>query len=287
MGHLTKSVAAASAANTDLVAQNRANINENAADIHAMSLAVTLNKENVYEQRAEIESNRCLILRNFASAFIGNRQMANQNTDDIYKNRTAILQNIRVDGAVQQNFRNSKINESKIEYINHRCLLNNRVAKGNVQLSAVNDKLIELNKTIMTSNQEVVEFNAKNIETNTKMLEGGMTADTCTPEANEKRIASNKERIAKITERNNKYNEGCEGVDAAIQENRAKIEANTKEIYERRANIKANRANITANGAAVTAMLKEKGVAGSRPADDVDTAVKNLSDADRANLATA
>merc|ERR1712178_636692 len=116
----------ADAANTDIMTQNRANINENAAEIHAMSLAVTLNKENVYEQRAEIEANRCLILRNFASAFIGNRQMANQNTDDIYKNRTAILQNICVDGAVQQNFRNSKINESKIESINHRCLLNNR-----------------------------------------------------------------------------------------------------------------------------------------------------------------
>merc|ERR1712232_1176924 len=287
MGHLTKSVAAASAANTDLVAQNRANINENAADIHAMSLAVTLNKENVYEQRAEIESNRCLILRNFASAFIGNRQMANQNTDDIYKNRTAILQNIRVDGAVQQNFRNSKINESKIEYIQHRCLLNNRVAKGNVQLSAVNDKLIALNTEIMKSNEEVVSFNSKNIETNTKMLEAGITAETCTPEANEKRIASNKERIAKIKERNEKYNADAAAKDAAIAENRANIEANTKDIYERRAQITANRQKITANGEKVTAMLREKGVSGGRPADEVDTAVKNLSDADRATLAKA
>merc|ERR1712232_1053640 len=134
----------------------------------------TKNKEDIYKERAMIESNRQLILKNYHAAFTGNRQMANQNTDDIFRNRTAILDALKVEGAVQENFRNSKYNEGSIEYINNRCLLNNRVAKVNVLMSAANTKLIELNSEILKSNEEIVKFNADAIETNTRLFDVGI-----------------------------------------------------------------------------------------------------------------
>merc|ERR1712072_232469 len=125
----------------------------------------------VYEARSMIEENRSNIFKNYSGCFVGNRQMANQNTDDIYKNRSAILDALKVEGAVQENFRNSKYNEASIEYIQNRCLLNNRVAKVNVLMSEANSKLIELNNEIMKSNEEIVTFNSAQIETNSKLLE--------------------------------------------------------------------------------------------------------------------
>lgn len=278
--HLAKSCVACTEAAA--VTTNRMNISENEANIHKMYLAVTQNKESVYEQRSDIEGNRSLILKNFSAAFVGNRQMANQNTDDIYKNRAAILDALHCDGAVQENFRKSKYNEANLEYIDNRCKLNNRVAKGNVQLSAVNDKLIALNQEIMKSNEEIVAFNSANIETNTKLMEAGITPDTCTPEANEKRIASNKEMIAKITERNDKYNADAEAKDKAIEDNKAAIQKNESDIAERRKQMKVNRANIRANGEKVAEKLRNC----TKP-DDVDAAVKALADGDKANLAKA
>merc|ERR1719461_854066 len=153
---------------------NRKEISENEANIHGLHLAVATNKHSVYEERSRIEENRDLILANYKGAFIGNRMMANQNTDDIYKNRSAIFDALKVEGPVQENFRNSKYNESLIEYIDNRCLLNNRVAKVNVMMSDANEKLIELNESILASNEEIVKFNTANIETNTKLLESGV-----------------------------------------------------------------------------------------------------------------
>jgi len=263
------------------VATNRKNISENEANIHNLHIAVMLNKEAVYEERSRIEGNRVLILKNYSAAFIGNRQMSNQNTEDVYKNRSAILGALKVSGAVQENFRNTKRNEAKIEFINNRCLLNNRVAKVNVLMSAANDKFIELNNAVLSSNEEIVTFNSAQIDTNTKLLEAGILPEKATPEANEARIAANKEKITAILDRNSKYNADSGARGQAITDVTEKVHANTKEIGERCGKIKENRANITANAGKVSEMIRACGT------DDMTTAVNALSEADKKNIAAA
>jgi preprotein translocase subunit SecA len=84
----------------------------------------------------------------------------------------AILKAMKIEGPVQENFLNSKKNEAKIEYLENRSLLNNRVAKVNEKMSEINKQLIEVNDVILKSNEEIVAFNSAQIETNTKLLEG-------------------------------------------------------------------------------------------------------------------
>jgi len=270
------------ALSADASVTNRKNISENEANIHNLAIAVTQDKAHVYEERSRIEGNRTLILKNYSAAFVGNRQMANQNTDDIYKNRSAILDALTVSGSVQENFRNSKYNEASIEYINNRCLLNNRVAKANVMMSAANDKLIELNNATLKSNEEIVKFNSENIDTNKKLLEAGVLPEKATPEANEARIAANTEKIKAILDRNGKYNDGAAARYQSIEDRKEKIYKNAADIGERCASIKENRKAITANGEKVSERLRAAGAG-----DDVGAAVKALSEADRKNLAAA
>ena len=57
--------------------------------------------------RSVVEENHDSILKNYHAAFRGNRNLANANTDDLFRNRFAILRAMKTDGAnqVQQQLR--------------------------------------------------------------------------------------------------------------------------------------------------------------------------------------
>merc|ERR1740121_301761 len=70
---------------------------------------------------------------------MGNRQMANQNTDDIFKNRKEILKALKIEDGdnkqIHENFRDSLLNEGKIDFFYHLAGLNSVVAKVNEEMS--------------------------------------------------------------------------------------------------------------------------------------------------------
>ena len=70
-------------------ATNRKNIKKNRRAIFEVEATVTSNRAKAYATRSIIEENRALILKNYTAAFMGNRQLANQNTDDVFRNRKA------------------------------------------------------------------------------------------------------------------------------------------------------------------------------------------------------
>merc|ERR1740130_1305192 len=240
---------------TEAMATNQKNISENEAKLHSMHMDVFTNKTKLYAVRAVIEENRSLIIKNYASALQGNRNVANQNTDDIFKNRVGILDSLKVDGQVQENFRNTKYNESNVDFLEHRSQINNRVAKGCVAMAAANAKLIEINGMIMESNAAIVTFNQSAVETNQKLLEG-IQADKATPETNAARIEANYKQIKVIKDHAAKYDEKVEAMLAKAMENRTNIEANAKDIDDRRQKILANRSDIIENAQKIADQLR-------------------------------
>jgi len=264
------------------VATNLKDIAENEAQIHELHLIVMTNKQGIFEARSMIEENRANTMQNYSAAFVGNRSMTTENTDAIFKNRSAILDAMKIDGPVQENFRNSKYNESTIEYLENQSLLNNRVAKVNEKMSEANSDLIAINDMVLKNNEEIVAFNAAQIETNTKLLTG-LQADKATPEANATRIAANKGKIKSVKERNDKYNGAMGDKHAAIKENRKNIEANAAMIKERRKTILEYRKAITENAAKVAELLR----GGAKSVDEIVAKLADLSDEEKANLKTA
>merc|ERR1712066_1152856 len=105
-------------------------------------------------ERAFIEENHALIQKNYAAAFMGNRQMANQNTEDIFRNRKAIVKHYKT-GAdpVKINFAASRLNEAHIDYLEQRAKMNSRVARVNEKMVHINALLIEVNDAIMEGNK--------------------------------------------------------------------------------------------------------------------------------------
>jgi hypothetical protein len=54
-----------------------------------------------YMARSVVEENHDSILKNYHAAFRGNRNLANANTDDLFRNRYAILRAMKIDAGNQ------------------------------------------------------------------------------------------------------------------------------------------------------------------------------------------
>ena len=83
--------------------QNKAKIQKNRRAIFEVEAAVTSNRAKAYASRSSVEENRASILKNYTSAFMGNRQPANQNTDDVFRNRKASIATHDASNDVQSN----------------------------------------------------------------------------------------------------------------------------------------------------------------------------------------
>lgn len=236
---------------------NRANISRNRAELFLAECEVMQNKTKAYLARSLVLENQALVAKNYTSAFLGNRQLANQNTDDVFRNRYAIYRHIPIDASdpVQVNFREALGNRAKIEFIEHRSSLNSKMLNTTLKIAHLNAQLIAINSEIMETNRGIVEFNSASIAKNTEILKSGISASGATPESNAAFIAENSRRIVAIRQRADQNNDLVTAVKLEAESNRVKILANNELIYERRAVIVANAANIEANQQAVAQFI--------------------------------
>ena len=76
------------------ITENKKAIMQNKKRIFSIEAEVMTNKALIYASRSMIEENRLMILSNYSAAFMGNRQLTNSNTDEIFSNKQAILDNL-------------------------------------------------------------------------------------------------------------------------------------------------------------------------------------------------
>jgi len=256
------------------VSANVKKIRENKSKLYELESKVMENKQMIYGERAFIEENRALILKNYAAAFMGNRQMINTNTDDIFKNRYAILKTLKTASQVEVNFRDSKMNEAKVDFLDHRSKLNSKVEAVSEKMAAANALLIEINDAIMSGNEEAVAFNKEMISTNSKLLEAGIMPEKATPEANGARIQSNSDRMAEILERAKVNGAKCAEILEKAKANRTHILENSEKIYARRDEIAENHKKISKNALLIAGRIK-----GKTMSDDQTSKLKETFDA--------
>ena len=221
-------------------ATNRKNIKKNRRAIFEVEATVTSNRAKAYATRSIIEENRALILKNYTAAFMGNRQLANQNTDDVFRNRKAIIANIDAENDVQQNFKESLTNEASLEFLEHRASLNTAVLSVNEKMIAVNQMLIDINDTIMSTNASLVKYNAKQITANNKLIADGLKPSNATPSRNAERIKRNAKRSKDVQKQALANSKKMDSMSAQMQANRKRIEKNSDKIMERRSIIIKN-----------------------------------------------
>ena len=195
------------------VEKNRIAINENRKRVFAIDAEVMTNKALIYSSRSIIEENRSMILSNYAAAFMGNRQLANNNTDEIFKNRQAILDNINTQSDTESNFVNAQKNKASLDFLDHRSALNSEILGISNDIAEINSKLIEINERIMASNKKIVDFNSEQIGINSKLLDDSLHPENATVDSNAELIKQNRD---KMTDLETRVSENRERMEALI-----------------------------------------------------------------------
>ena len=119
-------------------------------------------KSIAYLLRAKIEQNLALLISNINSSFMGNRQLANQNTEDVQYNLTKIVKS-RVDTTGASD--DSLMFSLNVSFAEHRLKLNQRINEVSAELNEVNDMLLAIHRKVMKTNEEIITFNSKKLET--------------------------------------------------------------------------------------------------------------------------
>ena len=188
-----------------------------------------------------------MILSNYSAAFMGNRQIANNNTDEIFENRHAILDNVDTQNDVEENFVNSQKNKASLDFLQHRSQLNSAVLEISEKMATINAALIDVNRAIMESNQAIVDFNSEQIAVNSALLSGDLQPSRATPESNAETIENNKKMMNDLETRVAANREKMESLVNTSEENAQALADNKKAIGERRSAMLANRDKIMAN----------------------------------------
>ena len=131
---------------------------------------------------------------------MGNRQLANQNTEDIHYSLRKIIES-RVDD--NGNVDEYLISSSDAAFIEHRSKLNRKINDVSAELNEVNNKLLSIHRKVMKNNDEIIKFNTKNLEEAYRFIMGGNSrADAKTLSAEDFDIKS--VALSKQNKQNNK-----------------------------------------------------------------------------------
>jgi hypothetical protein len=226
---------------------NSAKIAENRETIFNIESEVMTNKALVYQSRSMIEENRHMILSNYSAAFVGNRQLANQNTDDIFGNREYILGQHLAKDETEKNYVAAQQNLAKLEFLQHRSKLNSSVLGISEKMEKINQLLVETNEEIMAANKSIVAFNKENIAFNRNLLSGALMPSNASVKGNAKIISKNKKLMKEISNSALSNRSRMQKLVKASLKNSTALINNKNEIADRRDEILENRELMSAN----------------------------------------
>ena len=120
-------------------------------------------KSKNYLLRSKIDQSIAITNSNLSASFLGNRQMANHNTDDIKYCLNKIIDKNSAEPDA------TKLNVDLI-FLKHRQKLNKRLVENSKILIAAIEQLQLAHQRVMRTNEEIVKFNSSMIETTSEII---------------------------------------------------------------------------------------------------------------------
>ena len=120
-------------------------------------------KSKNYLLRSKIDQSIAITNSNLSASFLGNRQMANHNTDDIKYCLNKIIEKNSAEPDA------TKLNVDLI-FLKHRQKLNKRLVENSKILIAAIEQLQMAHQRVMRTNEEIVKFNSSMLETTSEII---------------------------------------------------------------------------------------------------------------------
>ena len=120
-------------------------------------------KSKAYLLRSKIDQSIAITNSNLSASFLGSRQMANHNTDDIKYCLNKIIEKNSSEPDV------TKLNIDLI-FLKHRQKLNKRLLENSKILIAAVEQLQLAHQKVMKTNEEIVKFNSSMLEATSEII---------------------------------------------------------------------------------------------------------------------
>ena len=239
----------ANESNLELIAENKLGIQKNKKRIFELEAEVSTTYAELMLLLADIGENRALLDRNFASAFTGNRAIAIDNINDLFNSRLLMIESLEPKTEVEQNFQTMFANMVKIDQLENKAKLNEKLSEICARVQEINPMLQAINSLIAEANESVVEQADAMISENAEWVDGDLDEkmSAASANANKQGVAGNLERLEKLIEQSS----GAEEEAAQILKRVGSVTKNILEsgddIARRREAIQADRERVIAN----------------------------------------
>jgi hypothetical protein len=231
------------------VTLNEENIRKNKRHIFELECQASTSYAESMLLIADIEENRALLSRNFSASFNGNRAIAVDNIEDLYRCRMLMVDALNAKVDVEQNFKSAMGNSLRIDLLENKFFLNQKLREVATQMTAVNELLTSLNKLIADSNEALADQGAEMVAQNAEWIDGELVRmfEAVSADSNAEVVKSNADRLEGLS---------AQADDAEKEESMTakQIEAETKSILDvggdiaaRRVRIQAEREKVVAN----------------------------------------
>ena len=128
-----------------------------------LSSSLLNQKSKAYLLRSKIDQSIAITNSNLSASFLGSRQMANHNTDDIKYCLNKIIEKNSSEPDV------TKLNIDLI-FLKHRQKLNKRLLENSKILIAAIEQLQLAHQKVMKTNEEIVKFNSSMLEATSEVI---------------------------------------------------------------------------------------------------------------------
>jgi hypothetical protein len=119
---------------------------------------VQFNVAQTQVARSIVEENVTDAMQSWAINAGGNREMIMRTTDDVYRNRLMMLNLLKPENPVEAAFQESMINKTKLEYLQHRNVMNRRMADIAYEMANAIKAIGAASEKFYNANEEMAAF---------------------------------------------------------------------------------------------------------------------------------
>ena len=133
---------------------------------------VQFNVAQTQVARSIVEENVTDAMQSWAINAGGNREMIMRTTDDVYRNRLMMLNLLKPESAEHAAFQESMINKTKLEYLQHRNVMNRRMVDIAQDMANAIKAIGEASEKFYHANEEMAAFISDIADENAEWLDG-------------------------------------------------------------------------------------------------------------------
>ena len=141
-----------------------ANITNQVAHVYyELEALVDANKLRAYTNRIRIAENSMVAMELANAAFNESRQLLNDASTAIVRNKKVIIQHLAEDAGLKNQEITNLVDKAELDYLEKRSGLNKAVIDINAKMSAINTQFKSLIEAIIDTNENLLEHNRVNL----------------------------------------------------------------------------------------------------------------------------